>query len=171
MYIYPATYKSVNTVWQDGTMGGSSNLQIETIVVNVKRNTPLKRTDGLQAHEPSSCQALKYHTILLIPLCTVRVLLDERNNHNCSLSSVAFGHNLEDLKISTLLPKTTHPGWMAVSNNCLTVSPATQIYYARLIALFSRMIGWFLLISKSTNIDWIRIENRHTWSIKKRGGW
>ena len=55
-------------------------------------------------------------------------------------------------------------------NNCLTVSAATQIYYARLIALFSPMIGWFWLVSKITDIDWIRIENRHTWPIKKCGG-
>ena len=59
-------------------------------------------------------------------------------------------------------------GWMTVS---VTVLSVTQIYYARLIALFSRMIGWFLLISKSTNIDWIRIENRHTWHYQKVWWW
>jgi len=54
-------------------------------------------------------------------------------------------------------------GWMNDGfNNCLTVSAAAQISYARLIALFSPMIGWFWLVSKITDIDWIRIENRHT---------
>jgi len=73
--------------------------------------------------------------------------------------------------LDQIVVKRETPGVNGGFNNCLTVSAATQIYYARLISLFSLMIGWFWLVLKNTNIDWIRIENRHTWSIIFGGGW
>jgi len=72
--------------------------------------------------------------------------------------------------LGQIVVKNETPGVNGGFNNCLTVSAATKIHYARLIALFSLMIGCFWLVLKNTNIDWIRIENCHTWSIIF-GGW